>query len=744
MHPATSKANQNKTVSAPARLIRACVSTLEYPIIGLIAACVVVECVILLTTQQYEAATAPVGSVLVLGMSAGGMVVFFAELLKLPVAWASGALTGWTRIIFNLVAALLCLLTATTVKDIVTREWDMALAPSRMMAATARETRAEIEALQQTQVQLAQNTKDAEVFWNARIVATNAELEALEAKKTTAQTRYIERLNVLTMQAMDPLVREKVAAIQKRQNDEAAIAVSNLRDLNEQLVALHERILEEEIGRNGVFAGLVATAIEERTRTQEQNESDARRAAEEFATDTAQFNTASEAYGRAKTEHAASHEKVNAALQVKLASIRENDHAFADAAKQEGEAREAADKEKLRLDDLLKKAPVPQPPARRTVIPSPLPEIPTPSDSSRESGIDGRIVTMNTRIETAKADRDRVQGECAAEVKKLLDAALETSGASKAESAKRRSALETDFTEFNKQLDGEMSVLLSRRAEQETQRTQLLDPIEVQRKLQEIPEQIKKLNGEAENAESEAKRLRTDTNAIRAASGPVRWLIPDADENRLEEIAYGVYPGGIAILVSFLPALLLELGVHSLIAPPATRERSQWNLIHHFSRHRRALIRERGIAAAKLRRAEQEQATYENARAQCERDAEALKTKTEEDSTARIDLQKQQRIAFETEVCLRTEALDQEIEARATALHQELVAARDQAILERDEARNASSAQVAELLTQKAQAVDLVTALTDTLLKQNADIELLSRRVIQLDARGPISPTLVE
>ncbi len=744
MHPATSQTNQNTTVSTPARLIRACVSTLEYPILGLIASCVVVECVILLATQQYEAATAPIGSVLVLGMSAGGMVVFFAELLKLPVAWASGALTGWTRLIFNIVAAGLCLLTATTVKDIVTREWDMALAPSRVTAGAAREARAEIAALQQAHAETVTSTDAANQLWTAKIEATNAELVSLEENKTAEQARYIERLNALKLGSIDPLIQVQIEALEKIQREEAAAVAGGITELNDQLVALRLSIIQEGAGRSEDFAKLVAATKEERRRVQEQNDADAKRADEALDADTKQFNTAFEAYRRIKAEHADAHARVDAALAVELNELRKNDGVLFGLEGKEKAARARADVEKKRLDDLFKKVTEPKPPTRRVPSPLPLPVLPSPPATAGEAGVDVRITALEARIDSASKDRDRVGRDRAVEIKTLLTEAKKNSVVNTTDSATRRNALDTEFSARDKQLDEHMSTLLTQRKEQEDQLTDALNPAEATRKRQEIPAQIKRLKGEAEKAETEAKRLRTDTNAIRAASGMVRWFMPDASEDRLEEIAYGVYPVGIAILVSFLPALLLELGVHSLIAPPATRERSQWNLIHRFSRHRRALIRERGIAAAKLRRAEHEQATYENARAQCERDAEALKTKTEEDSTARIDLQAQQRIAFETEVRLRTEALDQEIEARATALHQELVAARDQAILDRDEARNASNAQVAELLTQKAQAVDRVTTLTDTLLKQHADIELLSRRVIQLDARGPIPPTLVE
>jgi hypothetical protein len=644
------------------RAIRETFATREYAIFFLVACCVVVEIAILVVTQQYEAVTAPAGSVMLLGMSSAGLVVFVAELLKLPIAWASGVVTGWTRIFCNVVAAGLCLLTATTIKDLTTREWDLALAPSRAVAAEARELRAEISSLEQKQAQLAQNTKENDAIWAARLAETDKQIELLQRLKLDEEHRHIDQLKRLSEESLAGGKGDKIRSLEQLRDRDLAGITKSIEELTTEMSSLQQALGDSGKTASEEFSLQLAAIQAERARIQRENSDADERATRQHEAELAAFSRAEEQYAIAQRAHEADRMKVSTSLEQELEKLRQQDRAFFNLAEREAAAREAAQKELDRLEAEWKSHPRPQRPTKSPVPLTPLPDLPTKPSDSGVATLRQRFDDVQKRKSSLEEERSKLDASRTAEIAALYEETTRLLDDEMPALRQRRRLLEQQHGEVLQRFDAQVSELMERRMNERKQRAELArSPAEIERELQEIPGMISDRRSRAEQKESEAKRLQTDTNAIRAASGVIRWFMPGSDSSRQEEVAYGIYPVGIGLLVAFLPAALTEFGVHSLTTPPAARRRSSWNVWKRIWIGRRALRMERASALRRSQAAEQTRAEYEQKRVWLE-----------EEIVRRQQLLTELESVQAEEHRNRMTAIDREVESRAVAIHQEL------------------------------------------------------------------------
>jgi len=247
------------------RTIQAVFGTREFAVVSLVLFCVIVESCILIATQRYESLTAPTGTVLFWGMSAAGMVIFFAELLKLPVAWISGVVSGKRMIVLNIVTAGLCLLTAMTIKDLVIWEWDAALKPAREFRDKANAIDSEIDALERSSTKLTQNSKEANALRQTKIDGLKILLDDQVRRRNEDQATFNDRLKSLNSDVLDPATRNQIAGLQKTRDSSAAT-------FNTDLERLQTQLREREGKREAEIAVATAGERETSTKTAEQRE----------------------------------------------------------------------------------------------------------------------------------------------------------------------------------------------------------------------------------------------------------------------------------------------------------------------------------------------------------------------------------------------------------------------------------------------------------------------------------------
>ena len=728
MSAQASKHSTSETI--PQRVIRSYLSTREYAVLTLILFCIVVEFAILVVTQQYEANTAPAGTVLLLGMSAAGLVVFFAEVLKLPVAWASGVFTGWTRFISVVIACGLCVLTATTVKDIITREWDMSLKPARDQEEKAHAFGVEIEALEQKRVELATNSKDTASAWTLKLAETAKEISALQARKDAAQNAHRLSIQTVKTDSLSPTTKTQVDELKSTLATQTSAATGDIDSLRTELKEEKEA---ERTRRANDNTARESARVQERNDRRLRNESiksGNSTAEDQYVEELKGFELAQKNYSGKLVEYKRQRDEINQKLEAEKERLHSLNRPFFDVEAQIKVATAHADGELAELKVTFERStPVPASPIRPAPMPIEL-EPSSPNGELPDSSVANTVIAeLQDRIQKKEDARNKISTDISDQITVLLASAQSTEPQTPAQKL-RLQTLATELDALTKSLDAEMNSLLDRRNQEEIRRGETMrSPEAIEAELQAIPEQLRELKSKKVSAENESARLRTDTNAIRSASGVIRWFMPDTDPAKLEATAYGIYPVGIGLLIAFLPAVLLEIGVHSLMVPPAARRRSQWNLVHYFSRGRRALKLERGRAAAFSHRAQATQKEFEERR--------MLLEQTQAERTALLE---KQRNAFNAEVETRLGALEQEVQTRAEALQSELVASRDIAIAAREEALKLSAENAAMASTAAQHTLDAQQR-EQQLLEQNGklreDIGNLMDAVITRDAQTP-------
>ena len=544
--------------------IRGVLGTPGLAVALLVASCITVELGILAATQQYEAATAPSGTTIILGMSSAGMVVFLAELLKLPVAWVSGVVVGRNRIIFNAVTAGLCLLTAITIKDLTTREWNLALEPARELHRKSDEKFAEIASLEKKKADLTQDTNNANAYWREQIEQTNAELDSLQKRKASEQSAHTERLRALIVQA-DPGSEERIRSLEQIRDKEIAAIDNDIADLQRQLDAERSASRNSSDSDANTFEKTVARAQEERKAIEARNLRAEQAAAANYESDVRRYNTESASYEIVRKEYEAARSEIIKKRDSDLKELESKDKAFYGIeARREAVNKEAA-KEISRLEAEFKSRPAPVAPVRAQPRTEPLPSIPTKETAATTATDSPRMIEIRKSIVALQQSRTKSLAESAGKITAIVDRVAVNAAADTAASAEQRKLLEDNFNKLVRGFDAQIAALMERRTKEEGERSSVArSPVEIQRESDTITAKLPELRRDAEALKNRAEKEAIDTNPVRSASGVIRWMMPNSTAQEQEAAAFGIFPPMIGLLVASLPALLLELGVHSL------------------------------------------------------------------------------------------------------------------------------------------------------------------------------------
>jgi hypothetical protein len=569
--------------------IRGVLGTPGLAVALLVAACIAVEVGILIATQQYEAATAPKGVTLIFGMSSAGMVVFLAEMLKLPIAWVSGVVTGYNRLIFNLITVGLCLLTAYTIKDLTTREWNMALEPARELQRSADEKLSEIAGLEKKKADLAQDTNNASAYWREQIAQTNSELEAIQSRKVVEQREHTERLRALVVQA-DPGGAERIRSAEQIRETKVAAIDKDVEALERQLTEERTAARSSSESDSSDFDKAVARAIEERKAVEARNIRAEQAAATNYESDIRRYNSELATYEVSRKEYEAARAAVIKTRDQRIKDLEKQDAAFFNLSAKKAEVSTEASKELARIEADFKARPAPAQPERRQARLEPLPEVPTRDGKSNSTADSPRIAEIRRSIVALQQERSKVLAESAGEITAIVDRIAANAAVATAATAEQRKLLEDNFNNLVRGFDAQISALVERRTKEEGERARIArSPAEIQRESDEITAELPKLRKEAERLRNLAEKERIDTNPVRSASGVIRWLMPNASPEEHEAAAFGIFPLLIGILVATLPAFLLELGVHALRPNSERTPRGFIKMLLSPKRHREAL-----------------------------------------------------------------------------------------------------------------------------------------------------------
>jgi hypothetical protein len=521
------------------RLIQSVFGTREFAVVALITFCALAEVCILIATQRYESLTAPPGTVLFWGMSAAGMVIFFAEVLKLPVAWVSGVVSGKRMIVLNLVTAGLCMLTTLTIKDLVIWEWDESLKPARKLRAESKLLFAEIDALERKSVDISQNSKEAQELRETKINTAKRLLDDQVRRRTEVLAQSREQLTALNAELLDPKVQNQIAALQRALEDELA---SFQRDIEAEQ---KQRDMQLQQIAEGLRKGSSARGIEITT------------------------------YLDQKKEYEAARRRVEMDRDAKIAALGK-DTWFSNVGPETDRIRREAQTELERLEREF-----------RLIKP---PTGLVGNDANGDATPDPQIANIEKRIKDLQERRDAVRTARQDEINKLYAQSNSDARINSSEIARKRADIEKDLADrlmiFDKNIhtyEDEIAALAAEKTA--VART----PQQIEAERQAIAEKLPPMKKKAEQLASESEKLAKDTNAFRAANGVIRWVMPGASTERLEEVAYGVFPAAIGLLVACLPALLLEIGVYCIRPEVRRSEQPRPSLFTRLSRGRKVL-----------------------------------------------------------------------------------------------------------------------------------------------------------
>jgi hypothetical protein len=644
----TTSGNTSSRFNLMQRTIQAVFGTREFAVVALVGFCTLVEICILIATQRYEALTAPPGTVLFWGMSAAGMVIFFAEVLKLPVAWVSGVVSGKRMLVLNVVTAGLCLLTAMTIKDLVIWEWDAALKPAREIRDQAKAVETEVDALERSRMELTQNSKVANELRQAKIDGLKKLLDDQVRRRNEDQTVFRERLTSLNRNLLDPSTQNQIVALERVRDSTAVTFKTDLENLQKQLDALDAR-------------------------EQERSQTERTDAKQTFEKTAEQRETRRKEYELARQDVITRRDADIKALG--------DDGMFKGVGPERVRLRDEADKELKRLESEYKTDIAALSGVKSGVI---------PTDAT------GDIVILRQQIASKQKDRDQKLEAIESDIRTLYQRVAKDKLSASGEFERQARDIEREMTSKIgahevkiREYEDQLSAITA-----ESKALTLSTPQQIEAKVQEITAQLPALKKRADALRAESNRLAKDTNAFRAANGVVRWVLPDAPIERLEEVAYGVFPLLIALLVASLPAVLLEISVYCIRPEVRRAERPRPSLLARLSRGRRVLRDLRARTQERMRAADA-----------------ALRECT---------LVKEKLILEHTN---RSTTLDQELEQKIAGAVADLQSKTEQL----DNALKESQAKEAKL------AVDL-TAVTEKFVKAAEDIRALTKQVATLDA----------
>lgn len=604
--PITSKFNLMQ------RTVQAVFGTREFAVVSLVAICAVVEAGILVATQRYEALTAPAGTVLFFGMSAAGMVIFFAEVLKLPVAWISGVVSGKRMIVLNIVTGLLCLLTTLTIKDLVIWEWDMALKPAREVRAEANALDIMIKALEDRRASLTEDSAEAATFRQTLIAQTEALIKEQTDRRQAERGMFQERLVELGKKLLSPAEQTELETLQTQRTSVESRFKQDVDGLEAHLKALNDQV------------------------------------GKELETIRASGSAAEAQKDKLRQRYEAARRTVITEYDKKIFKLGP-DKPFSGVGPEKAKLESEREKELSRLETAYKQD---------------IATIDRASDTPSLKQLNRQIEEVRKQIAEKQGQRDNELKSVDTQIQTLRAQASQANAAAEVEHDVQAARIETErearMTEIQAKIKGYEEKLQALQTEDREQ----LSPQEVAVQKQEISERLPNLRSDRDKLYARSDELAANTNPIRAANGTVRWIMPDASTERLEQVAYGVFPLGIALLVSFMPAVLLEIAVYCVRPEVRRTERPRQNPFARLGRVRRTLSQLRTRAQERLTKADA-------ALRECQlvRDNLALE---HVNRTANLDREVEQKIELAmTDLHAKTDQLENEL-AQARSREAEL------------------------------------------------------------------------
>jgi len=603
--PITSKFNLMQ------RTVQAVFGTREFAVVSMVVFCVAVELGILVATQRYEANIAPPGTALLWGMSAVGTVVFFVELLKLPVAWMSGLVSGKRMIVLNIVTGSLCLLTTITIEDLVKWEWQQALKPARDVREEAHNVANEIKALEDRKRSLTEDPEQATKRRQA-LVAQNTELLNDQYERRDADMVFFqESLGNLRKQNLSREKQTEFENLQTQRTSAESRFKQDIDGLEAHLKTLNDQ--RSNVQKPGSDSG--NSAADRRDRRRQEYETARQIVEDECADKIAQlgpdgpFKDIPGKTAQLKAERDKELSRLKDEYDRDIESYNANDpNGLTDLNREiEDVRKQIAEKQKQRDDDL--------------------------------KGIDTKINELRAKGGRINADAQLAYDREVARIE--------------AERDKRMAALQF-------QIDGYEARLLDLQTDSKQQRTPQQDAVEIA----EISGQLPTLQAKRARLEAESTRLENESTPMRTANGILRWIMPDASTERLLQVAFGVFPLGMALLVSFMPAGLLEISVYCVRPEIRRTERPRQNPFARLGRVRRTLSQLRTRAQERLTKADA-------ALRECQlvRDNLALE---HVNRTANLDREVEQKIELAmTDLHAKTDQLENEL-AQARSREAEL------------------------------------------------------------------------
>ncbi len=530
------------------RFIQGAFGTREFAILALIACCVLVEVGVLAVTQQYEAAVVtanqqaleqqavamtpssgapPSIPALFWGMSAGGMVVFFAELLKLPTAWAGGVVSGRKRLVLNAVTAGLCVLTAVTIKDLTVREWRLSLEPSNQLRDLADKDLAACAALQAKCEELRSGSDKIRKGAIERKQSLDSQRTALLEQRAAEAERRDDDLRTIAISLQDPQSRAKLEAIERRRSEAKSRRDRSLAELDEQNRVIREQIATESAREDASNKQWINDWLKER-----------------------------DTYNKRRRE-------VQQEAEQRVAALGP-DGLFKGHPEKIRKINEWRDGELSRLDDQFRSLPTPQ-------------------------GKADALEVLKSQLDAITKRRHEAETLCQAEIKTVVEEETEILSSSilSASYQDRVSEVQARYETSVKKLQEQISAVEESMRSEDT-RIERLSGSEEQNQalIQAATDELTVLREREKSRRIDADRLARDTSPMRAVDGVVRFLMPSASEAEQLTAALAIFPVIIAVLVATLPALLLEISAYSLRPEVVSQERNSKGLLSGLSRAR--------------------------------------------------------------------------------------------------------------------------------------------------------------
>jgi hypothetical protein len=648
--------------------------------------CLLTECIVLGATFAYEQQSAPANApkFFGFGISLFGMLIFMLEAFKLPMAVWGASISGWRRTFCNFAILVLCILTWATIKDIGYNDSNAALAGARAKIVESTRLKEDLEALDRRLVALKSNDELTRESLDREASRLTEALDRIEREGAAEIDNYNRLREQVKERAIDPGIREELAGIDDALKVRSEQYKADLVALQSQFDAAQTR--NAELIQSAADAGSAELTawIELCKQIDADYQQLLTRASADHDKAILLYKERLTAFNDRRREFEAKRQDVEAEYQRKCEEHRKNDGAFYNLELKLKNERAIADKEIARLTEDFEREPRPTEPTKLTPpVPS---KPPRPASSSTIAGV-VETDSIQQKMEELRTERD---GFIVAQQQQI--AALRQQSSARSSSAQAQ--LNKELSELQARHELAMARITAdrdsaRRAAEQAKSNRdaaKMDPLEIQREILALPNQQQELSLTINRLNKEAEQEMLDSYPGRMAQFLSYFMGDRSQEERIAVVLTFFLPA-ISLIMSFAPALVLEVVVHGLILDRARvlpkRKAPFWKRLRLGGR---ALRRERGILAAQ-----------------------------------RLEIDEVRRKLQE-----RASQIETEIETRANDRQAALQR-------ERDEARDALAATSQTLTRIVAVQKETLDTAVDLVNKQRDDISLLANTVMEFD-----------